>query len=223
MKNRFTQKDLAAAGFEDRERGPEAEARHLAYVQNAYATLSTTSELLARGAQAGLQVGAALLAIETAILIAIIAAAFSVNEGGFANLYGPTPLSGTFLEPLWPILLSLPVLPAFVVIGAIAALMRRAGSRKRRVLYKYFSPASPRFDFVTFCISVFGLLILGAWAWGLFSTGIDPTGVITIALCFSGLLAWVSHKMWLFWYLPLIHKHGSASMDEIRELIARQL
>ena len=46
---RLTSKDIGDAGFEERERGPEAEARHQASVQNAYATLSRTLSFTLRG------------------------------------------------------------------------------------------------------------------------------------------------------------------------------
>lgn len=220
---RLTQKELASVGFHDRERSVEAEARHRAYVQNAYATLSSQRELALRGAQAGLQVGATLLAIETALLIAIIAAAVSVNDGTFGTLYGQTPVSGTFFEPLWPILLSLPALPAFAVIGALAALLRRVGSIRRRVLDKYFNPTPPRFDLLTFWLATIALLIASAFAANLFSSAVDPTGLLTLIICASGLLAWPSHKLWLSWYLPLIEKHGSASLATIQAGIQQQL
>jgi hypothetical protein len=222
---RLTSKDLGDAGFEDRERGPEAEARHQAYLQNAYATLSRTRELCWYGARAGLQVGAALLALETALLIAIIAAALSVDRGQPMpiNLYGPTPLAGTFFEPLWPVVAALPALPAFALIGAVAALMRRLGNRWRRALDTYFNPLSPRLDFATFWLLITCLLMWAAYALGLTSSQTDPTGLLTLALCAAGLIAWPCHRLWLLWYLPSIHAHGSASMDEIRARIQRQL
>lgn len=222
---RLTSRDIGDAGFEDRERGPEAEARHRAYVQNAYATLSRTRELCWYGARAGLQVGAAVLAIETALLIAIIAAALSVAEGQhtFTTLYGPTPLAGTFFEPLWPVVVTLPVLPTFAVIGAVAALMRRLGNRWRRALDLYFNPTSPRLDFATYWLLITSLLMWAAYALGLTSSQTDPTGLLTLALCAAGLIAWPCHRLWLLWYLPLMQAHGSASMDAIRARIQRQL
>lgn len=220
---RLTARDLASAGFEERERGPEAEARHQAYIQNAYATLSPARELCWYGARAGLQVGAAVLAVEAALLLAIIAAAFSVERGTFATLYGPTPLAGTFFEPLWPVVASLPVLPAFTIIGAAAALMRRVGSRWRRALDTYFNPTSPRLDFATFWLLITALLTWAAYALGLTGTQTDPTGLLTLALCAAGLIAWPCHHLWLAWYLPLIRTHGSASFAEIQARIQRQL
>ena len=220
---RMTAKDMASAGFEERERGPEAAARHQAYVQNAYATLSPRRELFVRGLQAGLQVGAAALAVETAVLMAIIIAAITVSDGSFGSLYGATPVSGTFFEPLWPVMLSLPILPAFGLIGGLAALLRRVGNNRRRVLFKYFNPISPRLDFITFWLAVLGLLIAGACAIGAFSANIDPTGVLTLALCASGLLAWPCHRLWLFWYFPLIEKYSSVPIGKIRAIIERQL
>lgn len=220
---RLTTRDIASAGFEERERGPEAEARHQAYIQNAYATLSPARELAWYGARAGLQVGAAALAIETALLIAIIAAALSVEPGNFATLYGPTPLAGTFFEPLWPVVASLPLLPIFTLIGAAAALMRRLGSRWRRALDSYFNPVSPWLDFVTFWLSITGLLMWGAYGLGFIGAQPDPTGLLTLAMCAAGLIAWPCHRLWLLWYLPLIRAHGSASLDEIRAGIQRQL
>jgi hypothetical protein len=220
---RLTSKDLGSASFEERERGPEAEARHLAYIQNAYATLSPARELMWYGARAGLQVGAAALAVETALLIAIIAAAFSVDQGSSATLYGQTPLAGTFFEPLWPVALSLPALPMFAVIGAVAALMRRVGNRWRRALDRYFNPLSPRLDFVTFWILISALLSWGLYAAGLLGAQADPTGLLTLALCAAGLIAWPCHRLWLLWYLPLIRARGAASIDEIRARIQRQL
>jgi hypothetical protein len=221
----LTARDIGDAGFEERERGPEAEARHLAYVQNAYATLSPTREIVRYGARAGLQVGAAVLAVETALLIAIIAAALSVSTPGGAGgtLYGQTPLAGTFLEPLWPVVVTLPVLPVFALIGAVAALMRRVGNRRRRALDKYFNPVSPRLDFVAFWLLITSILMWAAYVLGLMSTQTDPTGLLTLALCAAGLIAWPCHRLWLLWYLPLIHARGSASMDEIRARIQRQL
>jgi hypothetical protein len=223
---RFTARDLGNAGFEDRERGTEAEARHLAYVQNAYATLSPIREIMRYGARAGLQVGATMLAIETTLLIAIIAAALSVDQSQhqtFATLYGQTPLAGTFFEPLWPVVLSLPALPFFGAVGALAAYMRRVGILWRRVLDRYFNPVSPLLDFVTFWFLVSAVLVWGLYAAGLFATQPDPTGLLTLALSAGGIIAWPGHHFWLQWYLLLIHAHGSASMDEIRERIRPQL
>ncbi|MFL5801425.1 MAG: hypothetical protein ACJ8CR_06745 [Roseiflexaceae bacterium] len=222
---RLTYKELADTGFEERERGSEAGARHLAYIQNAYATLSPTHEIVWCGAWAGVQVGAAVLAIETALLIAIIGAALSVDRGQhtFATLYGQTPLARTFFEPLWPVVLSLPALPFFGGVGALAALMRRAGNRWRRALDRYFSPLSPMLDLATFWILVSALLIWGSYAAGLLGTQADPTGLLTLALCAGGIIAWPSHRLWLLWYLPLIRARGSASIDEIRARIRRQL
>ena len=221
---RLTYKDLGDIGFEDRERGPEAEARHQAYIQNAYATLSPTRELMWYGARAGLLVGGAALAIETAILIGIIGAAMTVDrQHTFATLYGQTPLVGTFFEPLWPVVLSLPALPAFATIGTLAALMRRLGSRRRRSLDTYFNPTSPCLDFMTFWLLITALLCLGLGAAGLLGAQADPTGLLLLAFCAAGLIAWPCHRLWLLWYLPAMRAHGSASMDEIRAHIQRQL
>jgi hypothetical protein len=211
--------------FEGRERGPEAEARHRAYVQNAYATLSPAHEIAWYGARAGLQVGAAALAVETAILIAIFAAALSVAQGQqrFVSLYGPTPLAGTFFEPLWPVVVTLPALPFFGGVGALAALLRRAGNLQRRAMDRYFNPVSPRLDFVTFWVLISVALMWAMYALGLTSAQSDPTGLMTLAMCAGGLIAWPSQRLWLLWYLPLIEARGSASMDEIRARIRQQL
>lgn len=216
-------KDIGQARFEERERGPEAEARHLAYIQNAYATLSPARELVWYGARAGLQVGAAALAVETTLLMAIIGAAFMLEQDRSMSLYGQTPLAGTFLEPLWPIVLSLPMLPIFAVIGATAALMRRAGNRWRRALDSYFNPVFALLDFASFWLLSAAMLMWGAYVLGLASDQTDPTGLLTLALCAGGLIGWPCHWLWLLWYLPLIHACGSASMDEILARIQRQL
>jgi hypothetical protein len=220
---RLTNKDLATGGFEDRERGDEAQARDRLYKQNAYAALSPTRQLLWYGLLAGLQVGAAALAIETAALIALLAAALSVGQIGFANIYGLTPVSGTVFEPLWPVILSLPALPCFGLIGAIAALARRAGIRRRRILDRYFSPVTPRLDLAAFWALIFALLTIGAFATGVLTSQADPTGVLTLALCASGLIAWPSQRLWQLLYLPSIMAHGSASAEAIAARIKRQL
>lgn len=222
---RLTGRDLGNAGFEDRERGPEAEARHQAYIQNAYAQLSRPRELCWYGARAGLQVGAAVLAVLTALLIAIIGASMTVsqNQPGAGGLYGPTPLAGTFLEPLWPVVVALPTLPAFALIGAAAALTRRVGLRWRRALHTYFNPTAPRLDFAVFWLLITILLMWGAYAIELAGPATDPSGLLTLAICAGGLIAWPSHRLWLAWYLPLIRARGSASIDEIQAHIQRQL
>jgi hypothetical protein len=215
-------RELGRTQFEDRERGEEAEARSRAYMQNAFATLSPTRELLWYGAQAGLQVGAALLAVETAILIALVAAAVSLGQP-MGNLYGPTPLSGTFFEPLWPIAVSLPIIPLFSAIGAVAALARRWGSRRRRSLDHFFSPASPREDLYAIWGCLFVVMMLGSAALGFLTAQGDPSGMLLMAFCASGLLAWPSHWLWTQLYLPLIRARGSASLEEIKARIERQI
>lgn len=215
-------RELGRTQFEEREGGEEAEARSRAYVQNAFATLSPTRELLWYGMQAGVQVGAALLAVETALLIAIIAAAVSLGQG-LGNLYGPTPLSGTFFEPLWPIVLSLPILPIFGLIGALAALARRAGNRWRGALDSFFSPVAPRLDMVAIWVALFLLMLLGTAVTGILTAQPDPTGVLLMIFSASGIIAWPSHWLWTMLYLPLIRARGSASLDEIQARIQRQL
>lgn len=218
-------RELAGTQFEERERGPEAEARHQLYVSRAYATLAPTRELLWCGARAGLQVGAAVLAIETGLLIAVLAAALSIDTGEytFLTLYGQTPLAGTVFEPLWPILLSTPALLFFSVIGALAALMLRLGCQRRRLLDRYFNPVSPQLDFATFWVLITVLLMLAAYLFGFLTAQSDPTGILIIALATGGLLAVMCHRLWLLWYLPLIQARGSVSMDAIKARIQPQL
>jgi hypothetical protein len=141
----------------------------------------------------------------------------------FATLYGQTPLAGTFFEPLWPVLASSPALLFFAAVGALAALMRREGNKWRRALDRYFNPLSPRLDFVTFWFLITALLSCGLYAAGLLGAQADPTGLLTLALCAGGLIAWPSHHLWLAWYLPLIQSRGSASLDDIKARIQRQL
>lgn len=221
--SRISWRDLADASFEERERGPEAEARHQAYIQNAYATLAPARELIWYGARAGLQVGVALLATETAVLLAILAAAFSVERDTVATLYGATPLAGTFFEPLWPVLLSLPAVPVCAAIGVVAALARRAGNRWRRALDHYFSPVMPLLDLATFWLLGSAALMWAIYALGLAGDQRDPSGLLTLAFCAGGVIAWPCHWLWLLCYLPLIRARGSASMEAIQACIQRQL
>jgi hypothetical protein len=78
-------------------------------------------------------------------------------------------------------------------------------------------------DLVTFWILVSALLIGGLYAAGLLGAQADPTGVLTLALCAGGLIAWPCHRLWMLWYLPLIRARGSASIDQIRARIQQQL
>src|SRR4029079_16700345 len=143
------------------------------------------------------------------LLIAIIGAALLVDQDRAASLYGQTPLAGTFFEPLWPIVISLPVAPIFAIIGAAAALMRRLGNRWRRVLDRYFNLVLPLLDLATFWLLITAMLMWGAYALGLTNAQTDPTGLLTLALCAGGLIAWPSHWLWQLWYLPLIRAGGS--------------
>lgn len=198
----------------------EAEARHIAYVKNAYATLSPTPELLLRGAQAGVLVGAMLLILEIVLLFVVITP--KLPPGGYSELYGPTPLHGTFLEPVWPILVSLPGLLLFAIIGALAALARRADRLWRRSLDNYFLPVVPFLDFVTFWLSLLLSLAVAMWAFDYF-TRFDPIFMFIFAIGASGLLAYLCHVLWSKLYLSLIQKHSSISLDTIRAIIKRQL
>lgn len=219
---RYTSRDFAVNVFEERERDAEAAERDQRYKQNAFAALSPTPELLWHGALAGFQVGAALLAVETALLIAILGAAASVGQRNFMNLYGSTPLSGTVLEPLWPVALSLPLLLFFGLVGAVAALARRAGILWLGLLDRYYESRSPRLDLITFWGFTFALMVLLAQLAGVLSAQPDPTGVLTLVFCASGLIAWPGHELWLRFYLPAIRARGSASIDAITERIHRQ-
>src|SRR5437763_152197 len=84
--------------------------------------------------------------------------------------------------------------------NALAALMRRVGNRWRRALDRYFNPVSSVLDFLTFWFLVSALLIWGLYAVGLFDTQTDSTGLLTLALCISGIIAWPGHHFWLQWY-----------------------
>jgi hypothetical protein len=198
----------------------EAEARHIAYIKNAYATLSPTPELLLRGAQAGLLVSVVLLLLEALLLFVFIVP--KPPAGGFGELYGPTPLDTTFLEPVWPILLSLPALPLFTIIGALAALARRTDRHWRRALDNYFIPVAPFLDFFTFWLSILFLLVAALWAADYF-TEFDPIFMVIFTISLSGLVAYLSHLLWAKLYLSLLQKHSSVSLDQIRAIIKQQL
>lgn len=222
MKNKSVrQTHYAPAHFKDAGwESLEAEARHSAYIKNAYATLSPTSELLLRGGQAGLLVGSVLLGFETILLFVFVAP--KLPAGGFGALYGPTLLDGTFLEPLWPIFLSLPFLPLYAIIGALAALARRTDRQVRRALENYFLPVAPYLDFLTFWLSMLLVLVAAMWLFDYF-TKFDPIFMLIMATGAGGLLAYLSHLLWSRLYLSLLQKHSSVSLDQIRAIIKPQL
>jgi hypothetical protein len=219
---RMTPADLADVGFEALERGPEAKARDVAYVQNAYATLSRTRELVWCGARAGVRAGAALVAVFAILLVAVNLAAQSLDGGQFATIYGNTPLVGTSFEPLWPLLLALPMLPFFAVVGAVAALLRRVGNHWRRALHAYFTPVNPLLDQVFFWLMTSALIAWITYALGLVGLGTDVLGMLFLVAGAGGLISWPVFQLWRKWYLELIRSAGSASIDEIRAYIRRQ-
>jgi hypothetical protein len=217
-------RDFNGASINASESPFEREARGLAYIQNAFATLAPTQELIRYGALVGFRVGMTVLIVETALLLAIVVASVTlVDSPPFETLYGYTPLVGTFLEPLWPVLVSLPLLLLFTALGAGAALLRRLGNQQRRALDRFFNPVSPRWDSLLFHGVIAALITLGLYLWGIPIFQGDPTGIMLVIASASALIAWPTHWLWLFWYLPLIRARGSVSMDEVRERIQRQM
>ncbi len=214
--------DLAGAGFEGREAGDEANARDLLYVQNAFATLSAPRQLLWYGARAGLQAGSTFVAVFGIVMVAIMAAAYSVDQGQFATLYGDTPLVGTVLEPLWPLLLSMVAIPFYGVVGAAAALALGAENRWRRALHHYFEPIRPRLDQATFVGGTAALLVYALAALGVIGPESDPFGLFVLIGGAGGLIGLPVHAVWRTCYLRLIRERGTASLDEISAHIRRQ-
>lgn len=209
--------------FEDRERGFEADARDRLYIQNAFATLSSPREVMWYGAKAGFQAGACAVAAIAVLLVAIMVAAIPIDGNQqFATLYGPTPVVGTILEPLWPLLLALVLMPLYAVVGAVGGLLRRAENRRRRALHHYFEPVRPQWDRLMFLAVTCVLVLWGIRTLQLTSSEADVIGLAMIVAAVSCLFAWPIHLAWLAWYLPLIRSYGSASLVDIVADIHRQ-
>lgn len=208
--------------FEDRERGSEADVRHQLYVQNAYAALSKTRQIVRCGALAGLHAGAVLVAVFGVALFVMMLAWETVDRRQSATLYGNTPLVGTIFEPLWPLILSLGALPFCAMVGLIAALVLREELQRLRLLDHYFEPVRTRFDLVTFIVLATMLMFWGTHALGLRGAQTDLLGLLILCGAVGSLIAWPVHSVWQKWYLRMIRNSGSASLHEITDLIRRQ-
>ncbi len=222
---RRSDRDLRGAGIERRERGFEADERDRLYVRNAFATLSPTRELLRWGAWAGLHAGGAALALLAGMLLVLILALLAIGEAGGpgTTYYGPTPLVGTPFEILWPIVLALPVVPYYAVVGSAAALARRAGNRRRRALDHYFDPPSPLLDFLVFWLATMALVLVLAFGLALVGSDTSIVGLLILTWSAGGLLGRPLYLVWRAQYLRFIREHGSASLDDIIARIRAQL
>lgn len=210
----------------DRElRGFEADEHDRLYVRNAFATLSPTRELIRWGAWAGLHAGSAALALLAGALLLLILALLAIGEAGGpgTTYYGPTPLVGTPFEILWPIVLALPVVPFYVVVGIAAALARRAGNRWRRALDRYFELPSPLLDFLVFWLATMILAIMLAFGLALVGPDTSLVGLLILTWSVGGVLGRPLYLVWRAQYLRFIREHGSASLDEIIARIRAQL
>jgi hypothetical protein len=215
-------RDTKGFEFEMRERGAEASARDQFYVQQAFATLSHSRQVVWYGARAGFYAGSWFIAVVAMVMVVVVAAALSVDEGNFATLYGQTPLVGTIFEPLWPLLVLLPTILFFSIVGAVAAMLMRIENIQRHSLNHYFEPVRTLSDLLTFWLLTGALVFWAIQALGLTGPETDTIGLFVLTGAIGGIIAWPLHGLWLRRYLLLIREYGSASIDEILADIRRQ-
>ncbi len=215
-------RDIRGFEFEPYERGGEASDRDQFYVQQAFATLSHPRQVLWYGARAGFFAGVWFIAVVAMVMVAVMAAALSVDEGNFATLYGQTPLVGTAFEPLWPLLVILPGILFFTCVGAAAATLMRVENFARHALNHYFEPVRPLSDLLAFWLLTGALVFWAVQALGLTGPETDTIGLIVLTAAIGGIVAWPLHGVWQRRYLLLIRQYGSASMDDILANIRRQ-
>jgi hypothetical protein len=220
---RATERDLRDAEFVPQERGVEADERDRRFVQEAFATLSPARDLLVAGALAGLQAGATFVAIASVVLLLLIGANLSIASGSNVGVFGDTPLVGTIFEPLWPVVVATGAIPFFAAVGAVSALMRRLNLRLRHALDHYFEPIRPILDLLTFWLLTAVLIHWSLGALGLTGPASDTLGVAVLAASIGGIIAWPLYSVWERQYLAQIRRRGSASLDEIKALIYRQI
>ena len=220
-KLRLTPQDLSHAGLEMHETGVEAGARDRAYVQNAYATLSTTREIVMCGAWAGFQTGLVFLAVVAIVLVALAAFAQALYMGSFAR--EAPPFVDALAGILRPLLFLLPTVFFFALNGAVAALMRRLGSRRRQALDHYFEPVRPLLDMLSFWLLT-ALVVTGAvYVLDLVDSDVEMVGLLFITFTTAAGISWPCFVFWQQRYLPLIRRYGSASFQEIFSRIQRQV
>ena len=217
----LTPEDIAGAGLDMRESGLEADARDRAYVQNAYATLSTTREILMCGAWAGFQTGLVFLAVVAIVLVALAAFAQVMYMGSFAR--EAPPVVDAFAGILRPLLVLLPTVLFFALNGAVAALMRRLGNLRRHALDHYFEPVRPLLDMLTFWLLTAVLVTGAVYGLNLANAETDLVGLLFITFTTAGGISWPCFVFWQQRYLPLIRRYGSASFQEIFNRIQRQV
>jgi hypothetical protein len=204
-------------------RDVETDEHDRLYVQNAFATLSPTRDLVRWGGWAGLHAGGAGLALLAGALLMMILALFTIGEaGGGASYYGQTPLSGTPFEVLWPIVLALPVLPYYGLVGIVAALLRRAGNRWRRAIDRYHDPVSPLLDFAGFWVATSLLMLAMLIALNLIGRESSYIGIFVLVFSAGGLFSRPLYLIWRSQYLWFIRRHGRAPFDEIVAHLVRQ-
>lgn len=204
-----------------RESGVEADARDRAYVQNAYATLSTTRELVMCGAWAGFQTGLVFLAVVAIVLVALAAFAQVMYMGSFAR--EAPPFVDGVAGILRPMLVLLPTVVFFALNGAVAALMRRSGNRRRHALDHYFEPVRPLLDMLAFWLLTAVVVTGAVYALNLADAETDIIGLLFMTLTIAGGISWPCFIFWQKRYLPLIRRYGSASFQEIYNRIQRQV
>ena len=218
---RLTPEEIASAGLDMRESGLEADARDRAYVQNAYATFSTTREIVLCGAWAGFQTGLVFLAVVAIVLVALAAFAQVLNMGSFAR--EAPPFVDALAGILRPLLFLLPTVLFFALNGAVAALMRRSGNRLRHALDHYFEPVRPLLDMLSFWLLTALLVTWGVYALNLVGSETDMGGLLFITFTTAAGISWPCFVFWQQRYLPLIRRYCSASIQEIFDRIQRQV
>jgi hypothetical protein len=204
-----------------RESDAEALARHRAYYDAAYATLSPARHLLTWGTVAGLLTSLTLtagLAIFLALLVNFEIIVLQRNPSSWG-----TPTNPPWIGFLRPALGSLALLPWLGLAGAASAWLRRWGHQRVQTLQHYFRPETPKTDEFGFWFFMVLALWVGFWLAGLIRANADPVGVLIYMLMAGFTLTWPLHRLWLAFYLTLITHFSPITTEQIQALVMPQL
>lgn len=200
-----------------RESDAEALARHRAYYDAAFATLTPTRHLVLWGGVGGLLTGLVLSA-GLAIFLALLVN-FEVIVLGVAPMSWGPPTDPAWIGLLRPAIGSLVLLPWFGLAGIVGALLRRWGHQRRDALAHYFSPEPPRADAVAFWFFIVAALWGGFWLAGLLSAVDDALGIVLYMFGAGGALAWPLYPIWVRLYLILLTRYSPVTLAQIHERV----